>query len=59
MRFIIFSLSEVLKFLFSKIQLHKIACINFCKKNSQLFQGGSDVGLCSIVLMYNSYSSAS
>lgn len=45
MRFVIFSLFEVLKFLFSKIQLHEIASIYLCKENSQLFQGGSDVGI--------------
>lgn len=44
-RFVVFSLLEVLKLLFSKIQLHEITCIWFYKENSQLFQGGSDVGI--------------
>lgn len=45
MRFVVFSLLEALKLSFSKIQLHETSCINFCKENSQLFQGGSDVGI--------------
>lgn len=55
--FVVFSLLEVLKLLFSKIQLHEIVFIHFCKENSQLFQEVQVWGLCNTVLMCNSYSS--